>query len=128
VTGTLISGSTALQFFDRTVYEDSDLDLFVEHASARPITLWLESIGYMFIPSKDADYQTLEMALDKKPETNADDANSFFEPFVNMCGFHPIVSLVFHRVNYPNIQVITSKGPPLEMVLDFHSSELVQVI
>jgi len=126
VTGTLISGSTALQFFDRTVYEDSDLDLFVEHASARPLTLWLESIGYKFIPNKDADYKTLEMAFDKKTETNTDD--SFFEPFVDKCGFHPIVSLEFHRENYPNIQVITSKGPPLEMVLDFHSSELVQFI
>lgn len=127
MTGTLISGSSALQFFERTVYADSSgLDLFIEHASARPIALWLQSIGYIFCPSADADYQTLEMGLDKQVAKNASDGNTMFEPFFNKGHFEPIVCLKFHRATYPNVQVITSNGPPLEMVLNFHSSELIQ--
>src|SRR5260221_4362327 len=40
-----ISGSTALQFFDRTNYPQSDLDLYVEHKFRVNIVTWLMSIG-----------------------------------------------------------------------------------
>ncbi|RDB29592.1 hypothetical protein Hypma_016016 [Hypsizygus marmoreus] len=39
-TGTLISGSTAVEFFDRTRYAEHDLDLFVEHHHAIDVD-WL---------------------------------------------------------------------------------------
>ncbi|KIM41068.1 hypothetical protein M413DRAFT_11278 [Hebeloma cylindrosporum] len=127
-TGTLISGSTALQFFDRTVYEDSGLDLFVEHASLRPIAIWLGSIGYLYNPGQDSEFKNLEMALSKNADINLADDDSFFEPFFNKSGFKPIVTIEFCRDMHPNIQVFSSQGPPLEMVLDFHSTCTMNVI
>lgn len=51
-TGMLISGSTALQFFDRVIYPDSDLDLYVEngHDFCEKIRGWLLEVGYTYIP------------------------------------------------------------------------------
>lgn len=39
-TGMLISGSTALKFFERVVYPDSDLDLYIEHRFSRQVADW----------------------------------------------------------------------------------------
>ena len=122
-TGTIISGSTALQFFDRTIYANSDLDLYVEHPSARPIALWLQSIGYTFTPQEDSEFQTLEMGLDKKPDDNTEEMPTLFDPLSHKGYFDAIAVLDFKKENHPPIQVITSKGPPLALVLDFHSSK-----
>ena len=48
-TGTLISGSTALQLFDRVTYSESDLDLYVEHRFSRALAEWLLEIGYTYV-------------------------------------------------------------------------------
>ncbi|KAG8867440.1 hypothetical protein FRC20_005758 [Serendipita sp. 405] len=50
-TGTLISGSQALQFFDRAHYLDSDLDLYVSCRHTLTVGVFLLSIGYQFEPT-----------------------------------------------------------------------------
>ncbi|KAI0681875.1 hypothetical protein C8T65DRAFT_690547, partial [Cerioporus squamosus] len=45
-TGTLVSGSTALQFFKRTVWPESDLDLYVHMRHRREVAQWLLDEGY----------------------------------------------------------------------------------
>lgn len=45
-TGVVISGSMALQFLDRTVYKESDLDLYVMANYAKAVYDWLEDAGY----------------------------------------------------------------------------------
>jgi len=109
LTGTLISGCAALQFFDCIIYDDLDLDLYVHHKSASVIAYWLQSIGYNFIPNKTSHIQTLEMALNKQPS---------FERYT-----FTVIVLDFKKTNHPLIHVIASKGPALEMVLDFEHSE-----
>ncbi|KAJ8454788.1 hypothetical protein ONZ51_g12827 [Trametes cubensis] len=47
-TGTLVSGSVALQFFDRTYYPSSDLDLYVYPSCRREVGIWLLSQGFTF--------------------------------------------------------------------------------
>ena len=49
-TGTLISGSTALQFFTRTVYPNSDLDLYISTQHVFDLIQWLVERGYTFVP------------------------------------------------------------------------------
>jgi hypothetical protein len=125
-TGTIISGSAAVQFFDRALYKDSDLDLYMQHQSARPMALWLQSIGYAFVPCKDSEFQSLEMGLQKSIKLNTEDIYGIpidinDEPDKGY--FDAVVVLDFKKTNHPDIQLITSRGPPLEMVLDFHSSE-----
>lgn len=128
MTGTIISGSTAVQFFDRTFYVDSDLDLYVQHQSARPIALWLQSINYEFVPCKDPYFQSLDAGLAKSIEFNSENiygipgvTDTYDEPDKGY--FDAVVVLDFKKANHPDIQLTTSRGPPLEMVLDFHSSE-----
>ncbi|TDL16735.1 hypothetical protein BD410DRAFT_831876 [Rickenella mellea] len=50
-TGTLISGSNALQLMDRTLYPESDLDIYAEQRHCREVGRWLvEREGYTFRP------------------------------------------------------------------------------
>ncbi|KIM41069.1 hypothetical protein M413DRAFT_47916, partial [Hebeloma cylindrosporum] len=108
-TGMLISGSSAPQFFDRTVYEDSDLDLYVDHKHARIISQWLLSIGYRFKASTDSDIKTLEMGLNKNmPELSG--GRDYFQA---------VAVLNFKKGRRAPIQLITTKDAPLVMVLDF---------
>ena len=49
-TGTIISGSSALQFFDREIFEDSDLDLYLYPGHLVRIDTWLmKSECYIYI-------------------------------------------------------------------------------
>ena len=115
-TGAIISGSTALQFFDRTVYADSDLDLYVQHDRSRDLALWLESIGYMFVPLENDNFNTLQMSLDKSPDFDPTDI-TFDSEYCD-----GVIILNFIKKDRPSIQVITSRGPAIAMVLQFHSS------
>lgn len=50
-TGTLISGSNALQFFSREVYPGADLDLYTHPGHTHQVGLWLiRREGYTFQP------------------------------------------------------------------------------
>jgi hypothetical protein len=125
-----ISGSTALQVFDRSFYADSDLDIYVEHRYSKLIALWLQSIGYTFHHRNKMQSETLELALE---ETLSSDFNmnnlpeGFFES-TSMGYFGRGVANVynFHKINPDRkVQLITSYYAPLEIVLNFHSSKLV---
>ena len=127
-----ISGSTALQFFDRSFYADSDLDIYVEHRYCKPTALWLESIGYSFQPRKTYLTNNLDIALEETFAEFSDiDMNDLPQGFfgsTSMGYFGRGVANVynFHKVNPDRkIQLITSFYAPLEIVLNFHSSKLV---
>ena len=99
------SGSTAVQFFNCDIYANLDLDVYVEH--------------------QDAEFQTLEMGLDTSSDFRMVDP---FGMTTLMDGpqkgyFDVVAILDFEKVNCPNIQLATSRGPPLEIVLNFYSSE-----
>lgn len=126
-----ISGSTALQFFDRTNYPQSDLDLYVEHKFRVNVVTWLMAIGYKFQPRKG--YSSLEEQLafswsDTDPSVSA--SNPFFESRSNGY-FGRGVANVYNFFKYNperKIQLITSNHSPLEVVLNFHSSTNVSFI
>jgi hypothetical protein len=61
-TGMIIAGSTALQFCDRTIYPDSDLDLYLPVAAIRRVVDWLVASGYRYTPKKD-QAKTVDMAI-----------------------------------------------------------------
>lgn len=48
-TGTLISGSFAVQFFERTVYPGSDLDLYAHPGLSMSVGQWLYEEGYKLV-------------------------------------------------------------------------------
>ena len=128
-----ISGSTALQFFDRSFYADSDLDIYVEYRYCKPITLWLESIGYNYQPRKRC-LKMLDIAFEDTPilsefaDIDMNDLPRGFFESTSMGYFGRSVANVFnfHKINPDRkIQLITSYYAPLEVVLNFHSSKLV---
>ena len=120
-----ISGSTALQFFDRTCYPESDLDLYVEHKFRETIVTWLMSMDYKFQPRKG--YSSLKEQLEHKwddPTPGVSPSSPFFESRSNGY-FGRGVANVYNFFKYDperKIQLITSNHSPLEIVLNFHSS------
>ncbi|KAF9244263.1 hypothetical protein BU15DRAFT_86164 [Melanogaster broomeanus] len=64
-TSTLISGSNALQFLDRTFYPESDLDIYTHPGHAFEVANFLvESEGYHFVPRDDQDQDWKEEIKD----------------------------------------------------------------
>jgi hypothetical protein len=148
-TGMVISGSTALQFFERVLYPESDLDLYVEHRYRRPIALWLASIGYRYVPARakvTSEHQDPHHGVDSITATQSTleealAANVPRLPDISM-GYDPRPSIFFYGsgggyldatsilnfekrdecYGHRKIQIISSPRSPVEMILNFHSS------
>ncbi|PPQ91333.1 hypothetical protein CVT25_003773, partial [Psilocybe cyanescens] len=126
VTGMLISGSTALQFFERVIYPESDLDLYVEHHQRYIISEWLESIGYRYTPPATYPDETLEEALDLFPDERSEEL--FYE--TSQKGYPGVTIILNFEKSEPHrkIQLITTHHSTLQMVLNFHSSEILHLL
>ncbi|KZT06468.1 uncharacterized protein LAESUDRAFT_725910, partial [Laetiporus sulphureus 93-53] len=113
-TGTLIAGSTALQFFDRTSFPNSDLDLYVFMQHCREVGLWLLAEGYSYVQARSA-HADFESALG--------DLNDAPVEVYNI----PSVARVFtFSKSAPDgkelkVQLIMVIGAPMAVVLGFHS-------
>ncbi|KIJ41624.1 hypothetical protein M422DRAFT_255242 [Sphaerobolus stellatus SS14] len=51
-TGTIISGSMAVQFFSGTIWTNSDLDLYVPPDSVTTVSKWMEAQSYVILPQR----------------------------------------------------------------------------
>ncbi|KAK1223767.1 hypothetical protein PQX77_013291 [Marasmius sp. AFHP31] len=114
-TGALISGSTALQYFERIRYEDSDLDLYVEDRHAKVLADFLESVGYTFKPKPS---QRQDLTLTSALEGTDDENECKYGP--GLKGIRGIFSLTKGK---RNIQIITAKDSTMEVIFNFHCSE-----
>ncbi|KAF8185704.1 hypothetical protein BJ912DRAFT_972907 [Pholiota molesta] len=129
-TGMLISGSTALQFFNRVVYPDSDLDVYVEHAYREDIGLWLLSIGYKYVPYPTSNSKTFQDDLDLNPDTTPSrmlTQRHFIESGQGYLGAQCVFTFVKQKP-FRKVQMITSLNSPLERILSFHSTCVMNVI
>jgi hypothetical protein len=123
-TGTLISGSNALQFLDRTVYEDSDLDLYVAWGAELVVGRYLRSDGYVFAPSDwqgpdfEEEFEDIDWSDDEPHDYN-------FTPSSSTIGFrvYNFVRPSSHKISYKKVQLVVSQRSPLECVFQFHSSK-----
>lgn len=125
----LISGSTALQFLDRSFYPDSDLDIYVEHLYADRMAYWLFSIGYEFVPRKQQDTD-FRLAYQEIHSGTPQHFHAFF-PAETIGYFGKGVGEVydFHKSDPDRkIQLITSYHSPLEVILNFHSTCVMNLI
>jgi len=105
----------ALEFFDRTEYDSSNLDLYVDYRFRQPIALWLQSIGYKYLPRVATGPKTLKKALKYTPALLHD--GSYFEG---------IFALDFSKGSHlPKVRLFTTSASPLEKVLRSHSSEFI---
>ncbi|KAK7444812.1 hypothetical protein VKT23_015129 [Stygiomarasmius scandens] len=115
LTGAVISGSTALQFFSRIRWEESDLDIYVEHSSGYIVALFLIAIGYGFQPI-NKQKPTIADAYDQVDLTNFYDDGRGFAGVFN-----------FER-RMARIQLITATYSPIDIILNFHSTVVINLI
>ncbi|KAI0646149.1 hypothetical protein C8Q79DRAFT_909306 [Trametes meyenii] len=137
-TATIISGSFALQFFDRTYYDESDLDLYV-HPDSSCLLLGhhlIESEGYLFVPyswqleSYDNEARRLcdQMHL---PLSDIEDSMEF-EHAYKIRSVRTVYNFV--RTHNPTpggkrkIQLIVCRSSPMASLMDFHSTCVMNVI
>ena len=134
-TGTIVSGSNALQFFDRTCYIGSDMDIYVHPGHALEVGLWLiKEEGYTFLPSRSQHGQTFENLV-KKDDINCTVPRSYKEHkgppndrdhfkeyrFDGIDGVYNFVKII--GGNALVIQVMLTKYNSLDVILHFHFSE-----
>ncbi|KAL0575033.1 hypothetical protein V5O48_006934 [Marasmius crinis-equi] len=115
-TGTLISGSTTLQYFARMRYEGSDLDVYVEHRYATIVVEFLQSLGYAFKSPEEG--LPLAEALKFGEE----------EPCEYKLGIKGITSILTFVKGDCSIQIVTAECSAMEVVLNFHSTVVMNVI
>ncbi|KJA17399.1 hypothetical protein HYPSUDRAFT_46484 [Hypholoma sublateritium FD-334 SS-4] len=129
-TGMVISGSTALQFFDRTVYAEADLDLFVEHGLREPVAVWLVHVGYTYVPHKASAFPTLDEALlSEDVEIDRTGINVSYAEHSHHEYSAGVMVLTFEkRAPHRKVQIITSQFSPITKVLRFHSTCVMNII
>ncbi|KAH9480060.1 hypothetical protein JR316_0006657 [Psilocybe cubensis] len=126
-TGMFISGSTALQFLDRVVYPESDLDLYLEHRYRHVVALWLTQAGYRYTPPVTYPDETLDEALELVSDLPRLDG--MFYTITPKGYFGAAIVLNFEKQNpCRKIQLITSHHSPLQLVLNYHSTCVMNII
>jgi hypothetical protein len=118
-TGTIISGSTALQLFDRATYPESDLDIYVEHRYRRDVGWWLMNIGYEYKPIGSEQPSSFAEAL-RSPETWAAE--------YTLCHGVTDIFNFFKAGSKRKVQLISTRRCTMEVILNFHSSMLITLI
>ncbi|KZV70733.1 hypothetical protein PENSPDRAFT_432296 [Peniophora sp. CONT] len=127
-TGALVSGSTALQLFDRTTYANSDLDLYVDYRFADDVvTYLLEGEEYVFERRENQD-PNAHVALNNL--LHAENMYGNLAPAPVMEGYlgRGIRNVLDFTRGDKKIQLITSKKAPLDIILLFHSTCVMNVI
>lgn len=132
-TGTIISGSNALQFLDRSFYPESDLDVYVPWKQLRVLARWVIADGYVFEPNTTQPEVFKDAA--KKMERTMEDVEEFED--MNMGYAMRGVAGVFtffkpverkqdgEEQKEPSplkIQIMASRTSVAEILINFHSS------
>lgn len=119
-TGTIISGSNAIQFFDRTFFDHTDLDLYVHPGHAGEVSDWLRLYaGYNYVGSEGEllGALTLDCNAIPKSERGVEDEHDD----LSICCIIP-----FRRMDADGIKLIkvmVTKHSPMHAILHFHSSK-----
>lgn len=124
-TNTLVSGSNALQFFDRTFYLNADLDIYTHPGHSFEVAQFLVEVeGYRFVPREEQE-QDWKVAIGSNWDgtvsrvavTNAGDRYP-------LAGMNAVWAFIKTGIDqHPlKVQVIEAASSPLEIILEFHSS------
>lgn len=127
-TGTLISGSFALQFFARTFYPDSDLDLYIPKDWLLDVVEWLVEEGYTFVPVRG-------QPTDWREAVNQGSKHPLFQSVKIQEEYTDKSISVVLNLSKParaedgasplKIQCIVAFRGPMQTILSFHSSEFM---
>ena len=116
-TGTVISGSTALQFFDRGFYPESDFDIYVPKAWGSEVGHFLLRAGYVFAPRK-SQHPTFDSEMRTKRVVNATATYGNFRGIAGVFDFEKVAP----DGTKLKIQLMFAVRSPMEVILRYHSS------
>lgn len=127
-TGAVISGSNALQFFDRDIYPDSDLDIFVNVGNALDVCTWIsQNAGheYSFEPNEIQQAEGLFTYSDAVEifDVHHNSVNLDWNRYEESAAYS-VINFV-SAVGFPGmrkVQVIATSSTPMANILRFHSS------
>ncbi|KZP15441.1 hypothetical protein FIBSPDRAFT_795421 [Athelia psychrophila] len=129
-TNTLISGSFALALLDRTVYPESDLDLYTHPGFARVVSEWLHGEGYQLIRrGEEVDWE--ETVVDNwrnltRPDQGQEDDAPDMEPYDSS---FPEAHAVYNwNRDGRTVQIISCTRCPFAAILGFHSTVVLNFI
>lgn len=112
-TGTLISGSTALQFFDRVSYPEADLDLYVGRLFAGDVVAYVrDKEGYKFEPT-GRQARSPEVVLESPAG----------HPGYDLYAGTGISDVLNFRRDAKHVQIITRTSAPMDVIFNYHSSK-----
>lgn len=123
-TNTLVSGSDALQFLDRTFYPESDLDLYTHPGHSFEVAQFLVQVeGYQFAPREDQDQDWKQVIRDNWDGTQR-------RVMIGTAEGYPLEGITavwtFKKTGRKEetlrVQIIEATSSPVEAILDFHSS------
>ncbi|KAG1746142.1 hypothetical protein EDB19DRAFT_1690698 [Suillus lakei] len=119
-TGTLIAGSNALQFLDRTFYPGSDMDIYVHPGHVREVLDYLvDREGYKFKPDSTQPEDYREISLDD------DELLSYYQ----IRGVESVLSVEKRGPDGPlKIQLIACETSPFDAIINFHSTCVMNFI
>ncbi|KDR72124.1 hypothetical protein GALMADRAFT_213556 [Galerina marginata CBS 339.88] len=130
-TGAIVSGSIALQFFDRVQYPNSDMDIFVRTGGAEYICQWILCEGYRYGHDLSDTYygQVVDAELKGANQKCVTNSSSFENAVLAVHNFTKLVGRRDGSVHLMTVQVIVVDVDPVEHVLfDFHSSAVMNFI
>ncbi|KAL0574805.1 hypothetical protein V5O48_007162 [Marasmius crinis-equi] len=107
----LISGSVALQYFAREIFTECDLDIYCEFDRAEHLILFLEKISVSWVK------------LPRHPSAHE-------EPYIYTGVINEIINfnVITPKGNERIIQLFLTDGHPMQAVLGFHCSAVMNII
>ncbi|KAG1808339.1 hypothetical protein EV424DRAFT_202534 [Suillus variegatus] len=132
-TGTLIAGSNALQFLDRTFYPKSDMDLYVHPGHVREVLDYLvEREGYRFKPDSTQPQDYREIVSDEWDGTRIRDESPEDDELLLYYQIRGVESVLTIEKRGPDgllkIQIIACETSPFDAIINFHSTCVMNFI
>lgn len=122
-TGALVSGSTALQFFDRSFYPESDLNVYVSMPWRIQLGQFLIAAGYCF-EHDSLQHPDFSVAVSEPRVLTATAMHGKFKGIAGVFTFTRKQS----DGSKLRVQIIVAVRSPVEVILRFPSSEFTFVI
>jgi hypothetical protein len=127
-TNTLISGSFALQFFDRTFYPESDLDIYACLNHFAEVGRWLQDVGYVLEPHRNQADNLEEAIVEIETKASTEPDIAIVYPFRGFSGVLTFLHEQEDALEAPlKIQLIVAVNSPMEVIFTFHSSQFIMV-
>ncbi|KDR81282.1 hypothetical protein GALMADRAFT_208065 [Galerina marginata CBS 339.88] len=123
----LVSGSHALQFFDRSYYPGSDMDIYVLHAQVKSVASWVYRQGYRVIPN--AQVRLADPNKFAYPVTTISPKSRKGSSITTVVNFIRREIYWDGAVNEKHVQVIGLRVDPiLHILYEFHSTAVMNFI